>query len=118
MANFGDISSNLVIPANSIFIRNESDDSFISFIPVSKTYTDIIDTSLYIINQLTYALNTSIGDYATVTQLNSMFQSKIDLSTKTSSDEGIMGEITFDASYIYVCTSTNIWGRLLLETGY
>lgn len=35
-----------------------------------------------------------------------------------STDPGVPGEFRYDASYFYVCTSVNTWGRALLETGY
>lgn len=38
--------------------------------------------------------------------------------TPDSSAVGTAGEFRYDASYFYVCTSTNTWGRMLLEQGY
>jgi hypothetical protein len=45
-------------------------------------------------------------------------QNKLTLNSPTSSATGVQGDIAFDASYFYVCTSTNKWGRILLQTGY
>ena len=36
----------------------------------------------------------------------------------TSSGTGILGEIAYDSSYIYVCTATNTWKRAALTGGY
>jgi len=38
------------------------------------------------------------------------------LSTKVSNDTGTAGQISWDTNYIYVCTATNTWKRVLLET--
>ena len=38
--------------------------------------------------------------------------------TKNSSANGIPSQTAYDASYFYICTSTNIWGRLLLQNNY
>lgn len=34
----------------------------------------------------------------------------------TSSANGIAGEIAYDATYFYICTTTNTWKRITLET--
>jgi hypothetical protein len=48
-----------------------------------------------------------------------LFQPKIiDSSTKASNATGTPGQMAYDASYLYVCTSTNVWGRILMQTGY
>lgn len=52
MANFGDISSNLNIIANSTFRRNASDTGFEVFTPTSKTD---VETSLGL-----YSLKTDV----------------------------------------------------------
>jgi len=38
--------------------------------------------------------------------------------TKTSTATGITGQISYDASYIYICTATNTWKRAALTGGY
>ncbi len=35
-----------------------------------------------------------------------------------SNEIGTAGNLQYDPSYLYVCNSTNIWGRILLENGY
>lgn len=75
---------------------------------VNKTYVDSsmndsIDISTY---------------FYTKTQTDASFQSIFTFNTKNSSANGYMGQISYDASYFYVCTSTNIWCRLLLENNY
>jgi hypothetical protein len=45
------------------------------------------------------------------------FQEKATLGAKTSTGDGSLGDMAFDASYFYICTATNKWGRLLLDAG-
>ena len=42
----------------------------------------------------------------------------IGFETKGSASEGIPNQISYDASYLYICTSTNTWGRILLDTSF
>ena len=42
----------------------------------------------------------------------------IGFDTKGSASEGIPNQMSYDASYLYICTSTNIWGRVLLDYSY
>lgn len=37
--------------------------------------------------------------------------------TKTSTSTGTVGQITWDANYIYICTATNTWKRVALSGG-
>ena len=39
-------------------------------------------------------------------------------STKTSTATGTAGQISYDASYIYICTATNTWKRAALTGSY
>jgi len=39
-------------------------------------------------------------------------------SSPASNAAGTLGDIALDPSYFYICTSTNTWGRMLMETGY
>jgi hypothetical protein len=38
--------------------------------------------------------------------------------TKASNAVGTAGQISYDASYIYICTATNTWKRAALTGGY
>jgi hypothetical protein len=38
--------------------------------------------------------------------------------TKTATDTGTAGQISYDANYIYICTATNTWKRAALTGGY
>ena len=38
--------------------------------------------------------------------------------TKASNSNGTVGQISYDANYIYVCTATNTWKRSPLTGGY
>jgi len=42
----------------------------------------------------------------------------IPTGTKASNAIGTVGQITYDASYIYICTATNTWKRSPLTGGY
>ena len=57
------------------------------------------------------------NDYVTAnTVLATIFQSP--LTTKASSATGTIGQICWDANYIYVCTAINTWKRATLTGGY
>ena len=64
--------------------------------------------------------NSSSTDWENVTTLEAanILQSKATNTSPASSSSGTIGDMAFDASYFYICTSSNIWGRLLLENGY
>jgi len=47
-------------------------------------------------------------------EVGSLFKSAI--TTQTGSSTGTPGQICWDADYIYVCTSTNVWKRVALST--
>jgi hypothetical protein len=49
---------------------------------------------------------------------NIINQMSITLGTKNSSSNGVPNQISYDASYLYVCTSTNLWGRIPLNYDY
>ena len=55
-----------------------------------------------------------------VTDGSLYFQSKIQFKTTcpSSGGAGNQGDWCIDASFLYVCTSTNTWGRLMFTTGY
>jgi hypothetical protein len=38
--------------------------------------------------------------------------------TKTATATGTAGQISYDSSYIYICTATNTWKRAALTGGY
>jgi hypothetical protein len=42
----------------------------------------------------------------------------IPTGTKASNADGTTGQISYDASYIYICTATNTWKRAALTGGY
>jgi len=45
-----------------------------------------------------------------------LFQSILTLETKTGTSAGVPGQWSYDASYFYICTSTNIWRRTLMSS--
>jgi hypothetical protein len=42
--------------------------------------------------------------------------SKIPFATKTGTSTGTRGQVSFDASYLYLCTATNVWKRVALTS--
>ncbi len=56
--------------------------------------------------------------FYTTDEVDNLFQPKLIFNTPDSSADGSIGNWVHDASYLYVCTSTNTWGRLLLELDY
>jgi hypothetical protein len=44
--------------------------------------------------------------------------SAISYATKAATATGVAGQISYDANYIYICTSTNTWKRSPLTGGY
>ena len=38
--------------------------------------------------------------------------------TKTATATGTVGQISYDANYIYICTATNTWKRAALTGSY
>jgi hypothetical protein len=41
---------------------------------------------------------------------------KIPFATKTGASTGTRGQVSFDASYLYLCTATNVWKRVALTS--
>jgi hypothetical protein len=41
---------------------------------------------------------------------------KIPFETKTGTSTGTQGQVSFDASYLYLCTATNVWKRVALTS--
>jgi hypothetical protein len=98
---------------------------------VTKTYTDgslgLRDTSIAAINTRLIATDVSVAWNTTRnTAQDASLNNAKDITnfilstpaTKASNATGVQGNISFDASYFYICTSTNTWGRILLTTGY
>jgi len=66
----------------------------------------------------TSCFNTDQTLKTTVTQPFN-FQSTVQLPTQTPSsatDTGIVGQIAWDTSYIYICVATNTWKRTAIST--
>jgi len=74
--------------------------------------------SLFIGNASDQATTLSIGNNETILTSDGTTASwetlKISAGTKTATSTGKAGEISFDASYLYVCISTNLWRRISL----
>lgn len=65
-------------------------------------------------NSTTNTLN--VGKIVTTgaIEVGALFKSAI--TTQTGTSTGTPGQICWDANYIYVCTSTNVWKRVALST--
>lgn len=90
-------------------------------IATSTSLAQLTDVSLGTLNNLDVlsyrTLDSKWGNNESVPASN-YFQLIPSFATKGSSDTGTQGQWSFDASYLYLCTSTNIWKRILLEGGY
>jgi len=60
-------------------------------------------------------IDNSLYEY---TEASIYFQKSITFASPASNGTGNMGDLSFDASYFYVCTSTNKWMRILGITAY
>jgi len=65
-------------------------------------------------NTTTNTLNVGVLKTTGAIEVGSLFKSNI--TTQTGTSTGTPGQICWDADYIYVCTSTNVWKRVLLST--
>ena len=81
--------------------------------------TDVSLSNLANNNVLAY--NSSNGywenKYTTI-DASDYFQYKIALNSPSTGAAGNAGQWCYDSSYLYICTSTNMWGRILLTFGY
>lgn len=62
----------------------------------------------------TNTLNVGVLKTTGAIEVGSLFKSAI--TTQTGTSTGTPGQICWDANYIYVCTSTNVWKRVALST--
>jgi len=62
--------------------------------------------------------NKTTNDLTVGNDLNIGGLLKAPQATKTASATGTLGQISWDDSYIYVCTATNTWKRVALTGGY
>ena len=87
--------------------------------PLSDDVIDIrflgatVSVSSTVYDDLTIAGNLSISNNVTLSGILSAPQ-----ITKASNALGTVGQICWDANYIYVCTATNTWKRSPLTGGY
>ena len=65
-------------------------------------------------NTGTNTLNVGVLVTTGAIEVGSLFKSAI--TTQTGTSTGTPGQICWDAGYIYVCTSTNVWKRVALST--
>lgn len=111
-----DISRDIAGPINNIplFSGPDTDDPLIeSSIYMSSGNVGINNvTPLYTLD-VSGNLNIDGSVYH-----NGILSNDISFGSPGSADPGYPGNLQYDASYLYVCNSTNIWGRIILENGY
>lgn len=79
----------------------------VRFLGASVTINNTLSDDLQVSGNVTVTENISLGGI-----LNSP------PTTKAATDPGTIGDICWDADYIYVCTATNTWKRSPLTGGY
>lgn len=79
----------------------------IRFLGASVTISDTVYDDLTITGNLTVTDNISLSGILSAPQ-----------QTKASNDPGEVGQVCWDADYIYVCTASNTWKRTSLIGGY
>jgi len=119
---------------NSLFNKNVSQDASIVSLRATNTSQDAsivvirarLDASLITdLNGLQDVNITSLNDndfllFNTDTSKweNQPSEELIEFGSKDSSATGLPGQMAYDASYFYLCTSTNVWMRFLGENNY
>jgi hypothetical protein len=78
----------------------------VRFLGAAVTVSDTIYDDLTITGNLTVTNDITLDGILTAPQ-----------ATKTSTSAGIVGQVCWDANYIYVCTATNTWKRVALTGG-
>jgi hypothetical protein len=80
----------------------------------STTGNVVSSESDFTYNSTTNTLNVGVLVTTGAIEVGTLFKSAI--TTQTSTSTGTPGQICWDADYIYVCTSTNVWKRVALST--
>jgi len=81
--------------------------------------TDVSIVSIGDKNLLQYDLASAKWKNVAPLDGSAYFQKKLTYTTiPGTSTTGTMGDMVYDASYLYLCTSTNKWGRLLLSYAF
>ena len=95
---------------NAYGIANDSLNNALSgYVPYNATASSIS------LNTPGYIGSLSIDSAGRVTIPNGLI---IPTGTKASNATGTTGQISYDASYVYICTATNTWKRSPLTGGY
>lgn len=81
----------------------------------SVLYTSSSGSTVSSSSDFTYNNNTlTVGKIVTVGAIEVGTLFKSNLTTQTGASDGLPGQICWDADYMYVCTSTNVWKRVAL----
>jgi hypothetical protein len=78
----------------------------VRFLGAAVTVNDTVYDDLTITGNLTVTNNVTLSGILQAPQ-----------ATKTSTSAGTVGQVSWDANYIYVCTATNTWKRVALTGG-
>lgn len=78
----------------------------------SSTGNVVSSESDFTYNAVTNTL--TVGKLVSVGEIEAGTLFKSNITTKTGTSTGTQGQICWDANYIYVCTSTNVWKRIVL----
>ena len=82
-------------------------------------WNNIQDTSISNLKIYNITQDSSIDNInTTINWLNNNKQPKSENKSPASNATGTKGDIAYDASYVYICYNTNLWGRSLLEISY
>jgi len=88
-------------------------DNPVVYVNVSKKLSTESDAS-FTYNSSTNTLTVGKLEVGTTANIGTLF--KAPLQTKASGDPGDIGQICWDANYIYVCTSGSSWKRVALSS--
>ncbi len=123
---------------NQILVYDDASSLWVNKLPIDLSTYDVIDASDYFwifsdvsitnpVNNQVLAYDSVSSKFKNVTVNASMYeivnasdyvQTKIQMNSPSTGATGTAGDWCYDASYLYICTSTNIWMRILGQTGY
>ncbi len=98
---------------------NINQDACISSLDGLRYLNELRDVSIKdpsIDHMLQYEASTSLWKNIESVDITPYFQAFLPWGTKTGTTVGTLGQWSVDASYLYICTSTNIWRRILMSS--
>jgi hypothetical protein len=110
VANTANVEFDGITGSNLILLSTSAN----AVLYTSTTGNVVSSESDFTYNSTTNTLNVGVLVTTGAIEVGSLFKSAI--TTQTGTSTGTPGQICWDADYIYVCTSTNVWKRVLLST--